>query len=55
MRIIQSESQNSLGWKGPLKVIESNTPAKSRDTFLYIRLLRVLTNLTLNLSRHGLC
>lgn len=27
------ESQNSFGWKGPSKLIQSNTPAISRDTF----------------------
>ena len=40
-----------MGWKGPLKVIQSNPPAVS--IFNYIRLLRALSNLTLNVSRDG--
>jgi len=47
------ESQNSWGWKGPLKVIYFNPPTMSRDIYHYIRLLRALSNLTLNVSRDG--
>jgi len=35
----ESDSWNGSGWKGPLKVIESNLPAISRDIFNRIRLL----------------
>jgi len=31
--IIIMESENSLGWKGHLKVMQSNTPAVNRDIF----------------------
>jgi len=42
-----------LGWKGPLEVIQPNTPAVSRDIFNYTRLLRAPSNLALNVSRDG--
>jgi len=51
VRII--ESQNSLSWKGSLKAVQSNTPPIIRDIFKYIRLLRALCKLTLNVSREG--
>jgi len=44
------ESQNSLGWKGPLKV---QHPAMSRDIFHSIRLLRAPSNLTMNVPSNG--
>ena len=40
-----------LDQKGPLKVIWSNCPAMNKDTYSYIRLLRVPSSLTLNVSR----
>ena len=47
------ESWNHLSWKGPLKAIWSNSPTMNRDTFSYIRLLRALLSLSLNVSRDG--
>jgi len=47
------ESENSLGWKGPLKAIQSNHPAVSRDIYHSVRLLRAPSSLTLNVSRDG--
>jgi len=34
------ESENFLGWKGPLKVIWSNSSAMNRNTYSSVRLLR---------------
>jgi len=45
--------QHALGWKGPLKAIQSNPPAMSRDIFNSIRLLGGPFHLTLNVSRDG--
>ncbi|KAK4807355.1 hypothetical protein QYF61_014886 [Mycteria americana] len=47
------ESENGLGWKGPLKLIQSNRPAMSRDSFNQSRLLRAPSSLALNVSRDG--
>ena len=47
------ESWNSLGWKGPLKVIYSNSPEMSRDIFNQITLLRAPSSLALKVSRDG--
>ena len=48
---IFTESWNHLNWKGPLKVIQFNSPAVNRDTYSYIRVLRVPSSLTLSFSR----
>lgn len=40
-------------WKGSSKVIQSNTPATSRDIFHQIRWLRTPSNLTVHISRDG--
>ena len=45
------ESKNHLNWKGLLKVIQSNTPAVSRNTYNLIRMLRAPVSLTLNVSK----
>lgn len=42
------------GWEGPLKLIHCDPPAVSRDISSYIRLLRVLSNLTLNIPEAAL-
>ena len=46
------ESENHLNWKGSLETIWSSPPAMNRDTYSYIRLLRALPSLTLNVSRN---
>jgi len=47
------ESYKRSGWKGPLKVIYSNPSPVSRHIYHWIRLLRALCNLALNISRDG--
>jgi len=47
------EAENGLGWKGPLKAIQSNHAATSRDIFTQIRLLRAPSSLAWNVSRDG--
>jgi len=44
------ESQNCRAWKGPLEIIESNTPAKQAP---YCRLHRLASRWVLNVSRKG--
>jgi len=48
---LQNRMTDHLDQKGPLKVIWSNCPAMNRDTYSYIRFLRVPSSLTLNVSR----
>lgn len=45
---------SSDGWEWPLKLIHCDPPAVSRDISSYIRLLRVLSNLTLNIPEAAL-
>ena len=46
--------QNRLSWRGPLNVIQSNSPATKRDTYCQVlRLLRALSNLALSVYRTG--
>lgn len=45
------ESQNSLGWKRPSKLINSSPSEVSRDIFNMTRLLRALYHLVLNVSK----
>lgn len=56
-KLIPISKYNSLNhrmvWKGPIKVIESNSPSMSRNIFNEFRLLRALTNLIWNGSGHG--
>jgi len=47
------ESQYHLSWKRLLKVTWSDSPAISRDTYSYIRVLRALCSLSLSVSRDG--
>ena len=47
------ESQNALGWEGPLKAIQPNPPAMSRDIFSWTRLLRAPSNLAWNVPSDG--
>jgi len=47
------QSYNILFWKTPLKDFLSNCPALNRDTYSWIRLLRALSSLTLNVTRNG--
>ena len=47
------ESQTGLGWKGPFKGHLVQAPAMSRDLFNWIMLLRVPSNLALNIARGG--
>lgn len=44
------ESNNRLSWKGPSEVIYPNSLAMSRGIYNEIRLLRVLSSLTLSVS-----
>jgi len=48
-----TESENALGWKGPLVAIQPNPPAVSRDIFTWIRLLRAPSSLAWNVLRDG--
>lgn len=39
-------------WKGQTKIIQFNPPEVNKDTYSKIRVLRVQSSLTLNVSRH---
>ena len=45
------ESQNGLGWKGPLRSSSCSTPATGRDTSLQTRFLKSTSSLSLNVPR----
>lgn len=42
-----------LSWTGPLKAMQSISPAMNRDTYISIRFLRALCSLSSNVSRGG--
>ena len=47
------ESQDPWSWKGPLRVIQSKSPAINRDIHRQIRLSRALSSITVKVSRGG--
>lgn len=47
------KSQDSLCWKGPVKVLQADIPAASKDIFNQTRLHTSSVSLTLNVAKNG--